>query len=1021
MHASLVEKDTREDVLLIKDTRSKEDMHFFKDNRTKATTGSSVSSLYPLKDFEDNGTESGFFVFPDLSVRMEGTYRLKFCLYEMVGKDVHFCAYVISDPLIVYSAKKFPGMEESTILSQYFAEQGLKIRIRKEVRPKKRSRGNYVMYGPTSQSPTGSQHQDQGDATESQDEEETSATAETSIASKRRASGTRSIEPKRGEAPLTPQSDALKHGEQDSRPALGQRGGSWRGPATEYAEKPSSSALDRPRSAHGAYPSKQPGHLDDSAFAGGRASAANRAANRAAEGVSHLDLNAGTRPDQRTDEYRTRMQDQGPVGRERGGFAGSSAWLGTAASQHPRGGGMARSPPMPMSHSTGRPLGAYAPESPTASFRSSSMAHGDGPGSRPGLYSVHESMDVYEPAIRSEPAYARPQTALLPEYVENPRRGSGTRLTPREAGVDSGFTYSARGAVEPQRHPRDPPHSAPYTTDDRLRAAQHPSFGLGPKSSEPGYPYVARPDYTSPPEQRPMDFASAAPYALDHHRTSVSAHPYDRTEHQPRTSAVPAGQPGPAFPPPLQQASYQQRSPREQQHQDQGNHMHTDVQEKGHAPHRPYSHAEPYSGHGYAPAPPPRPSGYGTYPGSDGHAPTSVYTQSPPGPHAPPEQEQGATGKYHSGYAAQEGVGPGSGRYTAHGPPSYKSGIMEMADRPTRESLGGAAVTRTGPMPVSPPRPQDYSAQPQSRHSISHRSESVSGPGSAGPGAFRYGFDERNPPSGYGEHHRELESDKSRRPSAQSSSGIGSYGAGPALGPRSASVVEQHYEDRAAYGHGRSHSSSSISRIPYAPSPSATAPLPKRASYSQAGEGMAGQGRAPGPYEGYEIGRGTHTSTTQVPAHAPGQSGYDGHSHGGRPHESEHEYAVGLGPVHAHAQGPPTSAPYYHGQPQSRPAAIVQPYYNQGQHYVEQHAPQAPQTQHPQHPQHPQYPQHHYMLLQQQQQQAPSPATHGQQYHTYAQQQHLPSAQPPPAGPHGHGYGAIAAAQGEDASKRSRV
>ncbi|KAK3807147.1 MAG: velvet factor [Linnemannia gamsii] len=137
MHASLVEKDTREDVLLIKDTRSKEDIHLFKDNRTKATTGSSVSSLYPLKDIEGNGQESGFFVFPDLSVRMEGTYRLKFCLYEMVGKDVHFCAHVISEPLVVFSAKKFPGMEESTVLSQYFADQGLKLRIRKEVRPKK--------------------------------------------------------------------------------------------------------------------------------------------------------------------------------------------------------------------------------------------------------------------------------------------------------------------------------------------------------------------------------------------------------------------------------------------------------------------------------------------------------------------------------------------------------------------------------------------------------------------------------------------------------------------------------------------------------------------------------------------------------------------------------------------------------------------------------------------------------------------------------------------------------------------
>ncbi|KAF9003834.1 hypothetical protein BGZ52_009256, partial [Haplosporangium bisporale] len=165
MHASLIEKDSREEVNLIRDSEDKDkdkdknkdgtndrdmidkerekerereisDSLLLKDSRTKATTGSCVSSLYPLKDFEDSGNESGFFVFPDLSVRMEGTYRLKFCLYEMTGTQVHFCASIVSAPLVVYSAKKFPGMEESTTLSQFFAEQGLKIRIRKEVRPK---------------------------------------------------------------------------------------------------------------------------------------------------------------------------------------------------------------------------------------------------------------------------------------------------------------------------------------------------------------------------------------------------------------------------------------------------------------------------------------------------------------------------------------------------------------------------------------------------------------------------------------------------------------------------------------------------------------------------------------------------------------------------------------------------------------------------------------------------------------------------------------------------------------------
>ncbi|KAG0316315.1 hypothetical protein BG000_004906, partial [Podila horticola] len=102
MHASLIEKDSRAEVNLIRDDqdldkdkdkganlvereRETSDSLLLKDSRTKATTGSCVSSLYPLKDFEDSGNESGFFVFPDLSVRMEGTYRLKFCLYEMTG------------------------------------------------------------------------------------------------------------------------------------------------------------------------------------------------------------------------------------------------------------------------------------------------------------------------------------------------------------------------------------------------------------------------------------------------------------------------------------------------------------------------------------------------------------------------------------------------------------------------------------------------------------------------------------------------------------------------------------------------------------------------------------------------------------------------------------------------------------------------------------------------------------------------------------------------------------------------
>jgi len=47
---------------------------------TRVLTGSLVSSMYLLTDLD--GNEGAFFVFPDLSVRIEGTYRLKFSLIE---------------------------------------------------------------------------------------------------------------------------------------------------------------------------------------------------------------------------------------------------------------------------------------------------------------------------------------------------------------------------------------------------------------------------------------------------------------------------------------------------------------------------------------------------------------------------------------------------------------------------------------------------------------------------------------------------------------------------------------------------------------------------------------------------------------------------------------------------------------------------------------------------------------------------------------------------------------------------
>ncbi|MCJ1479685.1 velvet protein [Lambiella insularis] len=127
-------------------------------------TGMPVAGMAYL----DRPSPAGYFIFPDLSVRHEGKYRLSFNLFEELKEDkdadtetdfnsggnpnstllrsspmapqshVHFRLEVKSEPFIVFSAKKFPGLAESTQLSRVVAEQGCRVRIRRDVRMRRR-------------------------------------------------------------------------------------------------------------------------------------------------------------------------------------------------------------------------------------------------------------------------------------------------------------------------------------------------------------------------------------------------------------------------------------------------------------------------------------------------------------------------------------------------------------------------------------------------------------------------------------------------------------------------------------------------------------------------------------------------------------------------------------------------------------------------------------------------------------------------------------------------------------------
>ncbi|QUC20635.1 uncharacterized protein UV8b_04876 [Ustilaginoidea virens] len=116
---------------------------------TRNLIGSLAASAFRLSDTEDR--IGIWFVLQDLSVRTEGPFRLRFSFVNVGQPDgaprdgsapkvnksrAPILACCFSEIFNVYSAKKFPGVCESTPLSKTFATQGIKIPIRKDANVK---------------------------------------------------------------------------------------------------------------------------------------------------------------------------------------------------------------------------------------------------------------------------------------------------------------------------------------------------------------------------------------------------------------------------------------------------------------------------------------------------------------------------------------------------------------------------------------------------------------------------------------------------------------------------------------------------------------------------------------------------------------------------------------------------------------------------------------------------------------------------------------------------------------------
>ncbi|KAJ7502429.1 velvet factor-domain-containing protein [Mycena galericulata] len=124
MYAALVE------------ARNDTEVKFVNDGGRPSTSGALVSSVRVLKDYPNSEQDAAFFIFPDICVRLEGSWRFKLSLFVIQNDQVRWCAATYSAPFFVYPGKQYPGVQVSTPLTRALAAQGVRLRIRKEIREK---------------------------------------------------------------------------------------------------------------------------------------------------------------------------------------------------------------------------------------------------------------------------------------------------------------------------------------------------------------------------------------------------------------------------------------------------------------------------------------------------------------------------------------------------------------------------------------------------------------------------------------------------------------------------------------------------------------------------------------------------------------------------------------------------------------------------------------------------------------------------------------------------------------------
>ncbi|KAI0078043.1 hypothetical protein K474DRAFT_973250 [Panus rudis PR-1116 ss-1] len=115
---------------------------------TDVLVGTKISQAIVM---EDEGQKVLMFTFPDLSVRMTGTFVLGYRAFQIFSRthsrggagSVPMLAECLGGPFKIYSTKEFPGLQPSTYLSKRLSLHGVKLTTRANLRIRRKKEPSY--------------------------------------------------------------------------------------------------------------------------------------------------------------------------------------------------------------------------------------------------------------------------------------------------------------------------------------------------------------------------------------------------------------------------------------------------------------------------------------------------------------------------------------------------------------------------------------------------------------------------------------------------------------------------------------------------------------------------------------------------------------------------------------------------------------------------------------------------------------------------------------------------------------